>query len=121
LDSLQTSKRRVAAARTSETTTAPRPPVPGVVALPAVNKRMTSLPGHHNGTTHVAVVPAPSRQPLSIPAAQQSPSTPTIHVTIGRIEIRATPPSAPPQRPRAAAPVMGLDEYLRQRNAGGSR
>ena len=46
-------------------------------------------------------------------------STPTIHVTIGRIEVRATP--APIQnQPRPKAPdTMSLDEYLRRRNGGG--
>jgi hypothetical protein len=44
----------------------------------------------------------------------------TIHVSIGRIEVRATP--APPARDRAqaASPVMGLEEYLRTR-AGRAR
>jgi hypothetical protein len=54
--------------------------------------------------------------------AQQEPlPAPTIHVTIGRIEVRATPApaSAPPSRPKPA-PTMSLDDYLRQRN-GGSR
>jgi hypothetical protein len=46
---------------------------------------------------------------------------PTIQVTIGRIEVRATPPPAPsPQRQRVAPPVMSLDEYLRQRASGGA-
>jgi hypothetical protein len=44
----------------------------------------------------------------------------TIHVSIGRIEVRATP--APPARDRAqaASPVMSLEEYLRTR-AGRAR
>ncbi len=48
-----------------------------------------------------------------------SSSTPTIQVTIGRIEVRAiTPPVAPPQRPRKPSPALSLDDYLKQRNGG---
>jgi hypothetical protein len=58
---------------------------------------------------------APAQRPGSPPVA------PTINVTIGRIEVRATPPPrAPAPAPRPPAPVMSLDEYLRQR-AGGNR
>jgi hypothetical protein len=40
----------------------------------------------------------------------------TVQVTIGRLEIRATPPPAPPRpKPRPAPAVMSLDEYLRRR------
>jgi len=43
---------------------------------------------------------------------------PTIHVTIGRIDVRAvTPPSASvAPRARARTPLKSLDEYLTQRN-----
>jgi hypothetical protein len=46
-------------------------------------------------------------------------STPTINVTIGRIEVRA--PAAPvPSQPKSRSPnIMGLDEYLHKRNGGG--
>lgn len=44
---------------------------------------------------------------------------PTIQVTIGRIEVRATPPPAPsPAKSRPASPTMSLEEYLRQRGGG---
>ncbi len=50
---------------------------------------------------------------------QQQLATPTIQVTIGRVEVRAT--TSPPQnRAREKAPVsMSLDEYLLRRNGGG--
>ncbi len=46
-------------------------------------------------------------------------STPTINVTIGRIEVRAA--AAPvPSQPKSRSPnIMGLDEYLHKRNGGG--
>jgi hypothetical protein len=45
-----------------------------------------------------------------------------VQVTIGRIEVRATPPPATqPKAQRSGPAVMTLDEYLRQRNDGGGR
>jgi hypothetical protein len=59
-------------------------------------------------------------KPQSAPIVQEPDTLPpetVINVTIGRIEVRATPPAAPkPARQRGASSVMGLDEYLRQRN-----
>jgi hypothetical protein len=56
------------------------------------------------------------------PEAVRSPSssTPDVHVSIGRVEVRALfpePPTrrAPPPRPR---PTVSLDDYLNQRNRG---
>jgi hypothetical protein len=58
-------------------------------------------------------------QPLSKPA--EVSSTPTIQVTIGRIEVRATSSSTRPrpQPQRSDRPVMSLDEYLNSRGGGG--
>ena len=48
------------------------------------------------------------------------PQTPTINVTIGRIEVKALPPAATTPPPRKPTPsLMSLDEYMRRRNAGG--
>jgi hypothetical protein len=58
--------------------------------------------------------------PLAIAAARPAPP-PAIHVSIGRIEIRAQSPSATPEtRSRPKPSVMALDEYLRQRQGGRS-
>ena len=49
-----------------------------------------------------------------------SQPSPTIQVTIGRIEVRATPPPATSlAKSRPASPAMSLEEYLRQR--GGAK
>jgi len=48
------------------------------------------------------------------PQASAEPA-PTIQVTIGRIEVRATSPAAPPQKQKAASPAMSLEEYLGRR------
>jgi hypothetical protein len=57
----------------------------------------------------------------SAASSQFKPAEPTIQVTIGRIEVRATaqPPSA--RRERTASPVMSLDEYLRSREKRGGQ
>lgn len=49
-----------------------------------------------------------------------APPEPTIQVTIGRIEVRATPPPAAPVRKQSTPAVMNLNDYLQARN-GGSR
>ncbi|MFZ3168357.1 MAG: hypothetical protein WA130_12130 [Candidatus Methanoperedens sp.] len=55
----------------------------------------------------------------NVATPKSSSSTPTIQVTIGRIEVRAiTPPVAPAQRSRAPSPTLSLNEYLKQRNGG---
>lgn len=58
--------------------------------------------------------PSPSPSPvMEVPAP--------IQVTIGRIEVRATTPSARPPAARPPSPSkLSLDEYLRQRTGGGS-
>jgi hypothetical protein len=49
----------------------------------------------------------------------QSPP-PTIEVTIGRIEVRATTNVEPRRKSPASAGALSLDEYLRRRSGGGS-
>lgn len=66
------------------------------------------------------VVSAPRREPAQPDPVRPEPA-PVIQVTIGRIEVRATPPATRPARSaRTTPPVMSLEEYLRGRN-GGSR
>lgn len=45
---------------------------------------------------------------------------PTINVTIGRIEVKATPATASPKRGAHTATTVSLEEYLKRRQAGGS-
>jgi hypothetical protein len=44
---------------------------------------------------------------------------PAIEVTIGRIEVRATPSASQPKMQSQKSPKMSLDEYLHQRSGGG--
>lgn len=76
----------------------------------------------------VVARPQVTHAPRAEPAAPQATKealapevAPTIQVTIGRVEVRATPPAPALKRPRAKPPAMSLDEYLRQRNQGGQR
>jgi hypothetical protein len=43
---------------------------------------------------------------------------PVIHVSIGRIEVRAIAEASPGWRAKEVSPVMGLEEYLKQRSKG---
>lgn len=51
-------------------------------------------------------------------ADRESPSDRTIHVTIGRLEVRAVQSASPPAKPAPPKPRISLDEYLRSRNGG---
>ena len=51
--------------------------------------------------------------------ATRPPDPPTVHVTIGRIEVRAVmPPAETAKRGTRAVPKLSLDEYLRSQNGG---
>ena len=57
----------------------------------------------------------PKRNEISDKVAKPETSAP-VQVTIGRIEIRATPETAKPQRKRADPPVMSLEDYLKNKS-----
>jgi hypothetical protein len=57
---------------------------------------------------------APAREKAGIPLPPPA-AEPSVHVTIGRIEVRATSESKQMGRPRPASPVMSLEEYLHRR------
>lgn len=54
------------------------------------------------------------------PIPNKSETAPTIQVTIGRIEVRATTPTtvSPSTKPKEKPAVMSLEEYLNQRGGG---
>jgi len=62
--------------------------------------------------------PPPAAVPRPLPDPQP-PAPPTIHVTIGRIEVRATPPPAPVTRSAPTASTMSLEDYLRSHTGKG--
>jgi hypothetical protein len=60
----------------------------------------------------------PREQPSQSEHRAEPPPEPTIHVTIGRVEVRATSEAEPrARRKEEASPVMTLDEYLRKRGS----
>ena len=71
---------------------------------------------------------APVLAPLPVPVALRAPGSlpeppaqgqPSVHIHIGRIEVRAvTPPPAATPRPASKPPRLTLDDYLHQRNGG---
>jgi hypothetical protein len=62
--------------------------------------------------------PARKKRDYASPAANLEPS---VHVTIGRIEVRATSESKHAGPARAASTVMSLEEYLHRRTQRGDR
>ncbi len=57
------------------------------------------------------------KRPSYVATPTSSSSMPTIHVTIGRVEVKAiTPPVKPAQRSRTPSPTLSLNEYLEKRN-----
>ena len=60
------------------------------------------------------------RKPSHAVERSQTDAEPTIHVTIGRVEVRAEVESHAPKRAERTTPaVMSLDEYLRRRSRRG--
>ncbi|MEV7037721.1 hypothetical protein [Amycolatopsis sp. NPDC051061] len=76
----------------------------------------------------VRPAPAAAREPVDVPkpsrpVSRRAPAAePTVHISIGRVEVKAAPQPAP--RPARAEsprrPAVSLDDYLRNR-AGGDR
>lgn len=67
-----------------------------------------------------AIVKLAPRAALADPTPASDAPAPVIQVTIGRIEVRATPPAARSAKTASSStPLMSLDEYLRRRAKGG--
>ena len=84
----------------------PGPASRGRPAATPVDEFEPSRRGERGQTAAAAMPPAPS---------------PTIEITIGRVEVRAVQPPAPVVRPQPAAPAaprLSLEEYLRNQNGG---
>lgn len=90
-----------------------RPQAPAIDVLNRGTSQATeTATARSAGRSVGAALQAASHGPTEV--AQKS--EPTIHVTIGRIEVRATPaPAEKPPRRKPSPPVMTLEEYLRRR------
>jgi len=79
-------------------------------AQPATPPPFAPLPRHE----------IPRVRPAAAVTQQRQPGPPTIHVTIGRVEVRAVPPPPVATRPqRPTGPRLSLDDYLKLRAGGG--
>lgn len=86
-----------------------------------IGRRAQSESINHQNISSIQMQIRPlTTEPLPIAPPSEKATETIINVTIGRVEIRATP-SAPAVRSapqRQAAPAMNLDEYLRKRQGG---
>lgn len=93
-------------------------------SIPAVEPRPeTQLAGQppSSRSVHTEVMPAPPVPEPPPRSRRRSVEPPAIHVTIGRIDVRAVmPPSRPAPKARRVRPkpVLSLEAYLQQRNGG---
>jgi len=85
---------------------------PRRVGVPRIERAIEpTAVGTESGTAGRARAPA---------APFRGGEQPTIHVTIGRLEVRAvSPPASPAHRQRPQPAVMSLDDYLKERAGGG--
>ena len=95
-------------------------------AQPAVSRKELPSPAAAQPVRPASTIVEPrvtprteSPRPAPPPSPARSPE-PVIQVTIGRIDVRATPETSPARKAHAAAPVTGLDEYLRSRAKRGN-
>lgn len=98
---------RVAPARQEA---ARRAPVPGGALLPAPSPVFATTPA-------ASASPGPRRTVQAAAHAERAVATtePVVHVSIGRLEVRAAPAAAAPPRRREGPRPGSLDDYLRQR------
>jgi hypothetical protein len=87
----------------------------GLVLSPKGVGELTAQMKNAASAIHGLGVRTRRRADIPSPAAEPEPS---VHVTIGRIEVRATSESKHVERPRSASPVMSLEEYLHRRQRG---
>ena len=60
----------------------------------------------------------PSQRARPALTREAPPAMPPVQVTIGRIEVRATPPARAPRGQAPPAPKLSLEDYLRSRGGG---
>ncbi len=78
-----------------------------------IDRREKIAPPDRSRDVRSASAPTTANETLPEP-----PAPPVIHVTIGRVEVRATPTPAAPRRAAHSTPTLSLEDYLRSRNGG---
>jgi hypothetical protein len=90
-----------------------------VALLPEHPQPGKSLPPAARPAIQPATRRAAAAKPRPAPAEPMEAAAPTIHVTIGRVEVRAVPAAAlAPGAVRPFAPKLNLEDYLRSRGGG---
>jgi hypothetical protein len=113
-------------------TTAQRSSAPAVAAVSGAGRRPTpptvaaAAPTSHPVRPAEALdAPAPSASAIGAPPVHAEIADRSVHVSIGRVEVRTPPPgpATTPTRPKAPkrAPVLGLADYLSSRESGNAR
>ena len=89
-------------------------PIPQPTAIiPAIRPAAQDALGVQRGATDREMQAARTARPSAA-------AGPTIQITIGRVEVRATTPQAAPAAARPMSPVMTLEEYVRRRRERGN-
>ena len=81
-------------------------------------------PARPEARPRAGVLTAPRVQSVHSQIGALPEATPTIHVTIGRIEVRAAPAAAAPRKQKDSTPASSpnsLESYLRRRSHGSER
>ncbi|HXU68334.1 MAG TPA: hypothetical protein VN947_03345 [Polyangia bacterium] len=101
-----------AAPLAAEPIAAPTTPAASATASPAAAPT--------RGAVRPSRVQRPSAPSTPAPTATTAAEPPVVHVTIGRIDVRAAAPAPPPpRRPQATRPTaLSLEQYLAQRDRG---
>lgn len=109
----------------------PQKPEPQAKPLPAVSpgrekvgvvKEVLAPPPPDPIAPRQAPLTPPARRPRLQPIANAQkapPAEPEVHVTIGRLEVRAVTEPPPRKKERAPSTVMSLSDYLKSRAGGG--
>lgn len=93
-----------------------RPPLADIASPTpqSVTPRFPRQPAVDAPTIKPNVLAVPRFQEATQAAPASSEETPTIRVSIGRIEVRAVTPTPPRRKTVRQAPTMSLDDYLKQ-------
>ncbi len=99
--------------RTGAPASAPRRPT---AIRPVAGRDRAASPAIRPQIQAAAPLPdVPARGAVGEAKPQQA-AAPTIRVSIGRIELRSTPPAPAPSGPPRRRPALSLEEYMQQRS-----
>ena len=108
------------AAEVEQSINSPQPERSAVPSVKSVFHETETTRSTHHFSERLSQQTKTRREQLLLESS--SDPEPAINVTIGRVEVRATPTPSAKQKPlRTASPVMPLEEYLRKQRRGDER